>query len=217
MNETINYTINIDNETGTTIIHGNETGVISVEESGNVTNENNDVSDSSDQEIEEDTNLSQLNNLHENDDLCVICLSQLGEGDYTLDCNHKYHTKCIVEWFRKGNAACPLCNDNPLTEQDSYYYYGNPLINERCSLIRRKFGRKKDCPLTLKKAIDKLRELETQKKDSEKILKDFKSDPIIKELQEKGKKLRRETYKYNPKIRNQKIKIVTMMPGYFVT
>ena len=25
------------------------------------------------------------------------------------------------------------------------------------------------------------------------------------------------TSKYNPKIRNQKIKIVTMMPGYFVT
>ena len=50
-----------------------------------------------------------------------------------------------------------------------------------------------------------------------KILKDFKNDPVVKELREKGRKLRRETYKYNPKIRNQKIKIVTMMPGYFVT
>ena len=101
MSDTINYTINIDNETGTTIIHGDETGVISVEETGNVTNESNNTGDASDQEIEEDTNLTQLNNLHENDDLCVICLSQLGEDDYTLDCNHKYHTKCIVEWFRK--------------------------------------------------------------------------------------------------------------------
>ena len=43
------------------------------------------------------------------------------------------------------------------------------------------------------------------------------NDPIVKEYREKGIKLRKETYKYNPKIRNQKIKIVTMMPGYFVT
>ena len=64
--------------------------------------------------------------------MCDMFASQLGEDDYTLDCNHKYHTKCIVEWFRKGNAGfCPLCNDNPLGEQQSYYY-GSPLINERC-------------------------------------------------------------------------------------
>ena len=74
MSDTINYTINIDNETGTTTINGNETGVISVEETNNVTNESNDVNDVSDQEIEEDINLTQLNDLHENDDLCVICL-----------------------------------------------------------------------------------------------------------------------------------------------
>ena len=43
------------------------------------------------------------------------------------------------------------------------------------------------------------------------------NDPIVKEYREKGIKLRKDTYKYNPKIRNQKIKIVTMMPGYFVT
>ena len=160
--------------------------------------------------------ISELQELNDQDDLCVICLSQLGDDDYSLDCEHKYHTKCIVEWFRKGNSACPLCNDNPFVEQQSYYY-GNPLINERCSLIRRKFGRKKDCPPTLKKAIDKLRELEAKQKEAEKKLKDFKDDPIVKEYREKGIKLRKETYRYNPRIRNQKSKIVTMMPGYFVT
>jgi hypothetical protein len=160
--------------------------------------------------------ISELQELNEQDDLCVICLSQLGEDDYSLDCNHKYHTKCIVEWFRKGNANCPLCNDNPMADEDSYYY-GNPLINERCSLIRRKFGRKKDCPPTLKKAIEKLRDLETKQKEAEKNKREFMNDPVVKELKEKGKKMRREQYKYHPKIRNQKIKIVTMMPGYFVT
>ena len=167
-------------------------------------------------EVTYQESISEIQELNDKDDLCVICLSQLGDDDYSLDCDHKYHTKCIIEWFRKGNSACPLCNDNPFAEQQSYYY-GNPLINERCSLIRRKFGRKKDCPPTLKKAIDKLRELETKQKDADKILKDFKNDPIVKEYREKGMKLRKDRYKYNPKIRNQKIKIVTMMPGYFVT
>ena len=160
--------------------------------------------------------ISELQELNDQDDLCVICLSQLGDDDYSLDCEHKYHTKCIIEWFRKGNSACPLCNDNPFVEQQSYYY-GNPLMNERCSLIRRKFGRKKDCPPTLKKAIEKLRDLETKQKEAEKNTREFMNDPAVKELKEKGMKLRKETYKYNPKIRNQKIKIVTMMPGYFVT
>ena len=156
--------------------------------------------------------LNQLN------DICVICLSNLDQDDYILDCNHKYHTKCIIEWFRKGNSNCPLCNDSPfLQADDDNYYYANPMINERCSLIRRKFGRKNDCPPTLKKAIDKLRELETKQKEAENEYRTFVNDPIIKEYQGRGKQLRKETRKYHPKIRNQKIKIVTMMPGYFIS
>ena len=166
--------------------------------------------------IDNQESISELQELNDNGELCVICLSQLGEDDYSLDCNHKYHTKCIVEWFRKGNSNCPLCNDNPLVEQESYFF-GNPLINERCSLIRRKFGRKKDCPPTLKKAIEKLRDLETKQKEAEKNKREFMNDPIIKEYKKHAMELRKETYKYNPKIRNQKIKIVTMMPGYFIT
>jgi hypothetical protein len=166
--------------------------------------------------IEEDsTDIVQLNQAN---DLCVICLSQLGEDDHSLDCNHKYHTKCIIEWFRKGNANCPLCNDNPLAGQETeYYYFGSPLINQRCSLIRRKFGRNKHCPPILKQAFVKLREFESKQKEADKIKKDFMNDPIVKEYKQKGKELAKEVYKYHPKIRNQKAKIVSMMPGYFVT
>ena len=50
-----------------------------------------------DTEVTEDTDnqesISALQELNDQDDLCVICLSQLGEDDYSLDCNHKYHTK----------------------------------------------------------------------------------------------------------------------------
>lgn len=170
----------------------------------------------------EETNHIESTNYTEeiNGDLCVICLSELGTDDYTLECNHKYHTKCIVEWFRKGQAHCPLCNHNPSHNSELQYtpwQYSNNLINDRCSLIRRKFGRKKDCPPDLKKAIDKLRELEENQKESDKQKKIFLNDPIVKQYKIKGDKLKKDHYKYYSRIRKQKAKIVTMMPGYFIT
>ena len=27
-------------------------------------------------------------------------------------CNHKFHEKCIIEWFDKDNNSCPLCREN---------------------------------------------------------------------------------------------------------
>ena len=35
----------------------------------------------------------------ESTNLCAICLSDLDNNEYTLECNHTFHTKCIVEWF----------------------------------------------------------------------------------------------------------------------
>ena len=50
-------------------------------------------------------------------ELCTICLSTLDNDNetYTLECNHSFHMKCIMKWFRCDNSSgnCPLCNDNP--------------------------------------------------------------------------------------------------------
>lgn len=47
---------------------------------------------------------------------CSICLeNDMIEKDLFVldDCKHEYHTKCIMEWFRKGNKTCPLCRSEP--------------------------------------------------------------------------------------------------------
>ena len=43
-------------------------------------------------------------------DLCGICLDPcLDEPlNYVLECNHKFHTSCIEEWF-KYTYNCPYC------------------------------------------------------------------------------------------------------------
>ena len=47
-------------------------------------------------------------------ELCAICHENIDLNDgsiYTLpECNHSYHTNCIMTWFRMGKNTCPLCN-----------------------------------------------------------------------------------------------------------
>uniref|UniRef100_A0A6C0CFN8 RING-type domain-containing protein n=1 Tax=viral metagenome TaxID=1070528 RepID=A0A6C0CFN8_9ZZZZ len=44
---------------------------------------------------------------------CCICLDKFEEKDKTviLDCNHRFHTNCILNWFKK-ELNCPLCRKN---------------------------------------------------------------------------------------------------------
>ena len=57
------------------------------------------------------------NNLEE--DCCVICLNNFNteEPTYTIEeCKHKFHTNCLLQWFRTNNNSCPTCrniNNNP--------------------------------------------------------------------------------------------------------
>ena len=39
---------------------------------------------------------------------CSICMDDCKGKTCTLECGHKFHTKCIFTWFKKNNN-CPLC------------------------------------------------------------------------------------------------------------
>ena len=39
---------------------------------------------------------------------CSICMDGCKGKTCTLECGHKFHTKCIFTWFKKNNN-CPLC------------------------------------------------------------------------------------------------------------
>ena len=57
-------------------------------------------------------------------DSCTICHADFAEDPqpcHTLECGHKFHTDCIVRWFREGRGmsydrrggVCPLCRQGP--------------------------------------------------------------------------------------------------------
>ena len=46
-------------------------------------------------------------------DICVICQEDLCGNIYELpECGHKYHTNCIMHWFRTNHNSCPLCQNS---------------------------------------------------------------------------------------------------------
>ena len=46
---------------------------------------------------------------------CSICFSTMTLKDsHSLECDHKFHTSCILKWFRSKQDTCPLCRKHPL-------------------------------------------------------------------------------------------------------
>jgi hypothetical protein len=40
---------------------------------------------------------------------CAICMESTLKPMTRLECQHAFHTDCLMPWFRSGNATCPLC------------------------------------------------------------------------------------------------------------
>ena len=50
-------------------------------------------------------------------ELCVICLEEYSIEDniLILDCNHYYHSECLINWFKKNPLyTCPLCRSETI-------------------------------------------------------------------------------------------------------
>lgn len=90
------------------------------------------------------------------DIMCPIChVENMNENNsYSIkECNHKFHTDCIITWLRSNHSNCPICNGFQNTEISSY--------NRRMSMFKliMSFSRRKTAPKKLKKMVDKYKKL----------------------------------------------------------
>lgn len=146
-------------------------------------------------------------------DICAICHENLESETYTLpECNHTFHTNCIMTWFRSptGNNKCPLCNNsgiNKLSDLDNLHWSERQRAEQNYKRVRAS-SRKKDCPKHLKKMIEKLKQLEKKQKDRIKNFKEFKKskqpDLTVNEIYKKYSKFRQDKWKLYRRIRRQK-------------
>ena len=136
---------------------------------------------------------------------CSICQEEFTDFDELYEtnthkleeCGHKFHTTCIINWFRQGNQNCPNCGDCGISAGSRKYGFSRnwgwckPELREKFATLRA-YSKRKDAPEKLKKSIAKIAEMESKYKE---LLK--------KEREEKNKILENITLKDAVKMRSK--------------
>ena len=142
-------------------------------------------------------------------DQCPICLEDISDNSYTLEFKHKYHTECIVKWFRNNNNTCPLCKD----AQD----YSNLSYWTKLQTIQeiKKLGKRKSCPDGVKKILNKIKKVKEEEKNYKKCFIEFKKK--YKEILKDFANMRKKRYTFSRNIRKyetQLLNFITLSPIY---
>lgn len=122
--------------------------------------------------------------MENNENFCSICHENIeNENDkFTLECNHSYHCKCIMTWFRNKHDNCPLCNDTTYNKIQPSFTRINTLKQIK------NLGRRKNCPLIIKKGLEKLKKIEKKYEIQKKEIKIFENtNKILLNLYKKMK------------------------------
>jgi hypothetical protein len=158
------------------------------------------------------------------EDKCSICLENIENYEYKLpECDHNYHTNCIITWFRAGHNCCPLCRNNGINNTNNSSNLSLTHINEEISQLSwqyrkkllkddyinmRRLSRKKDAPKHLKDKVKKLKRMELKLKALSKEIQNFKkskqSELTISEIIKICKKYRSRKWKLKRNIINFK-------------
>ena len=124
------------------------------------------------------------------EETCSICLNNYEEDDniYILEaCNHKFHTKCIVNWFRCA-SSCPCCRDNTVEEVNAIPCF---VLRERAKELR-KISRRANAPKDLKNLVERIKKSEEKLKEKSNELKEYRKEH--KEILSKERKLSHARY-----------------------
>lgn len=130
------------------------------------------------------------------DKTCAICFEEMDMNSFRdeqeststcfkLECNHAFHTKCIVECLQKTRHKCPSCNQDKNLEQT--------LTNEGIILELVDEIKKTE---SVKLALEEYRKAKMEMADS---LKTFKEDVKKYATQKKAEMKLTEKYKYYTK------------------
>ena len=86
---------------------------------------------------------------------CAICAERINDNEYSLECNHTFHTKCIIDWFRYC-GTCPMCRSVPK------FKTSDVLVRSK---ILRKVAFQKDAPRGLVKLVERIKKIENKVKE----------------------------------------------------
>ena len=164
------------------------------------------------------------------EDECMICKESLNDYPcYCLpECNHKYHTHCLISWFRNGDSRCPYCGNNGINNKPENKI-SRRRRRSRCRNILtdnekqfildlKKFvnlKKNKDNPQAIKilKQLDDIKKLEIKfndlKKNYQEYKKNLKTEPVNYETTQKTlRKYKTDIYNLKFKIRDKQLTLI---------
>lgn len=122
--------------------------------------------------------------MEESATICAICQDEITQNELVLECNHKFHSDCIMTWFRsnhENHSKCPSCRGtsqtalHPLDAETRFV--------ELCKLNDRKEHNSQELTKDLRnyrrlvKAVD---ERKRKRQDQRKELANLRKKPMIK-------------------------------------
>ena len=135
--------------------------------------------------------------------VCMICQEDMSSGaTHMLECGHRFHTTCVVAWFRSGRPSCPYCSDTGVSYSPNgrrrHRDYGifAKMPNFRFMIS---YSRRKDAPDSLVKMVRELRAgeeaLAAKKKESAEFSASAHTDMSFSEAASRHRRLRRAYWK----------------------
>ena len=164
------------------------------------------------------------------EDECMICKESLNDYPcYCLpECNHKYHTHCLISWFRNGDSRCPYCGNNGINNKPENKI-SRRRRRSRCRKVLtdnekqfildlKKFvnlKKNKDNPqnIIILKKLDDIKKLEIKfndlKKNYQEYKKNLKTESVNYETTRKTlRKYKTDIYNLKFKIRDKELNLV---------
>ena len=131
------------------------------------------------------------------DDICSICHTLLGADSpdiYSVpECGHRFHSNCIIPWFRVSNGSCPYCRANIIGARYS------PNDIKQVVQLWKFLSRRRDCPTVVKKKCKQIKLAKEEERKSVKELTKLKEEH--REAISKWRSLRRKRWYFHTKVR----------------
>jgi hypothetical protein len=153
--------------------------------------------------------ISDIHN-HNDDDRCPICVESFDDADeanqYIIpECNHKFHTACLMQWFRR-EQRCPLCRDagDQLVGDKRHRSPGYAYDAGKITLIR-KICKTGKAPVLLSRLLKRHDYWEEKRKEGKKMLQEkTKSKELVnyKKHRTELRQLRNKQWGYFKKIKD---------------
>jgi hypothetical protein len=130
-------------------------------------------------------------------EICCICLNNMDNElliHKIAECNHKFHSSCLIEWLRTSNQ-CPMCRN-----EKTFYRNKSSLFRIIIDFLKGKKNKNKHLQILYKKYKTTKNNYEKEKKSQREFKKEHKT--FIKQYNDKKRKNRQLSWKLQ-RIRRQ--------------